>query len=127
MVLHNTEDMYLEISKYPRYFMYILFGASVICMENGWEEVLKVFDNLWSMFSPLMVQRHLAHFDLDFTPGVQDSLLHQGQISSSVGCSYDMCFYHEYQNWTKTSVYSWLQIQVMRTSTEVEVSVFAVV
>jgi len=35
MLLHITEDRYPEICKYPCYFMYVLFGVSVACMEDG--------------------------------------------------------------------------------------------
>jgi len=48
-MLHNTEDRYLEICKCPCYFMYVLFGVSTACMEDGREEVLtgcSLFDSL---------------------------------------------------------------------------------
>jgi len=44
--------------------MYVLFGVSTACMEDGREEVLtgcSLFDSLWSMFIPHTVQLHTWH------------------------------------------------------------------
>jgi len=46
---------------------------------------------------------------------------------ANINCGCNECFYHEFQNWIKTSFYFYWQKHVIKKYIELEISIFEVV